>query len=940
MDDDLVPLQPEALEKRIWILHIDDNERFLRLTERQLEAVSPDLHVETISNPENTLEKLQETRFDCILCDYQMPRIDGIDVLRQIREKYPNIPFILLTSKGSEDVASQAISENATDYIKKGGTRADYQLIVNRIENAVSKRRAEEEREKAFERMADAYFKIDNNWRFTYTNENAAEILDRPREQIIGENIWELYPEAREGMTIYEKYHEAMETQETMNFEEYLPSQDRWMNVYVYPSEDGLSVYLRDITERIQYERQLEQYQRIVETTEEMLYILDAKGNVTWINQETVDRLGYSREEMIGRNASEFVASTSASIEEIREKLESGEKSPLIEGELLTSSGEKIAVEGRFTPYESEDGEMGRMGVIREITERKERARELEQREKALQTITDGVYILDDERRFVFVNDAFIDITGYTYDEIIGSTPALVAEAETIHVMDRKQDELSGENPVGVAELNLNLADGTHLPVEIRFTHFQSEDIENGRIGVVRDISERKRREKETEQYRALTQAASEAIITIDEHSIIQSANPAVEDILGYTPDEIEGKPLMMLMSSGMKERHIKGIQQYLQTGEKNVDWSYIEFPGQHKDGSEVMLGISISEFEYDGERYFTGIAREITRRKETEHQLNQYREVVETIQDGVYAVDEKSRFIMVNSSLSEMLGYTKDELLGEHVSKIHSIDEDARKMSEEILERNLDVAKIKNELKTKGGDKIPVETRFVPFRIEDGVYGRTGVVRDISDRTEREKRLKRFGEIISHDLKNPLLIAQGSLELLQDSGHDEDFERLENSLQKIANMVEDLQLITLTSGEIETEEISLESVFEEAYRLSDVEPAYSVEDMRLEAGRTSLIRLLTNLITNSVAHNEEPVQIEVGPLENGNGFYYQDDGDGIPDERREEVFEYGFTTSKTGSGLGLPIVKRIVEVNDWEIELTDSETGGARFNIVGKNSY
>lgn len=810
MDNKLLPLHQTALEKRARILHIDDDKNFLELAKRQLEAVDPDLYSETISDPENTLNKLNETRFHCVLCDYKMPKMDGIEVLRQIRKEYPRLPFILLTNQGSEEVASQAISENATDYIRKGGSKANYELIANRIENAISKRKAEEERENAFERMADAYFKLDNDWRFTYTNENATEILDRPREEIIGENLWELYPDAREEMKIYEKYHEAIETQEPVNFEEYLPTQDRWINVYAYPSEDGLSIYLRDITERVQHERQLEQYRRIVDTTEEMLYILNSEGTVEWINQEVADRLGFSREEIIGRDASEFVASQPSRIEDIREQLGYGEKSPLLEAELLASDGERLVVEGRFTPYEFVDGEIGRMGVIRETTQRKEQERELEQQKKALETITDGVYILDDERTFVFVNDAFTEITGYRREEIIGSTPTLVADEETIHVMDEKQEALTEEDSAGVAEFELNLADGTRLPAEIRFTRFQSEDIENGRIGVIRDI----------------------------------------------------------------------------------------------------------------------------TPRKEGERKLNQCREVIEAIRDGVYAVDENSRFIMVNNKFCEMLGYERDELLGEHVSKSHDIEKDAITMAEDILKGTQEMAKLEHMLKPQNDDEILVETRFVPFRVEEGGYGRAGVVREITERKEREKRLERFGEIISHDLKNPLSTAQGSLELIRESGDERGFEILENSLQKMANIVDDLQLITLTSGEIEKEEISLKNGFNEAYRVTGVEPSYSIEDMTLGAGETSFARLLTNLIINSVTHNEKPVHIEVGPLKNRNGFYYQDDGKGIPAEQREEVFNYGFTTSKTGSGLGLSIVKRIVEVNGWQIEVAESETGGARFNI------
>ncbi|MFB6191091.1 MAG: sensor histidine kinase [Candidatus Nanohaloarchaea archaeon] len=89
---------------------------------------------------------------------------------------------------------------------------------------------------------------------------------------------------------------------------------------------------------------------------------------------------------------------------------------------------------------------------------------------------------------------------------------------------------------------------------------------------------------------------------------------------------------------------------------------------------------------------------------------------------------------------------------------------------------------------------------------------------------------------------------------------------------------------------------------------------------------------MFENLITNSIEHNDGEVNIPVGTLENG--FYYEDDGRRIPDEIKDDIFEYGFLRSRNGNGLGLSIVKRIVDINGWDIQVMDSEEGGARFEI------
>lgn len=125
-----------------------------------------------------------------------------------------------------------------------------------------------------------------------------------------------------------------------------------------------------------------------------------------------------------------------------------------------------------------------------------------------------------------------------------------------------------------------------------------------------------------SDEFRALTKAASDAIVIIDEASTIQFVNPAVEEIFGYHPEELIGQPLTTLMSDQLAQQHRDGIQRYLQTGDKQLDWEYIELTGLHKDGHEVPLGVSFGEFEQDGERFFTGIIRDITERKQHEGQL------------------------------------------------------------------------------------------------------------------------------------------------------------------------------------------------------------------------------------------------------------------------------------------------------------------------------
>jgi len=135
-----------------------------------------------------------------------------------------------------------------------------------------------------------------------------------------------------------------------------------------------------------------------------------------------------------------------------------------------------------------------------------------------------------------------------------------------------------------------------------------------------------------TRHMETLAAATSDAIVSIDESSVVRYANPAVADVFGYEPGEVVGKPLTMLMSDELADRHHEGIGEYLRTGDRTLDWHDIELPGQHREGHEVPLSISFSEFSVGSDRYFTGIIRDITDRKRLRAERELYHEATQRI--------------------------------------------------------------------------------------------------------------------------------------------------------------------------------------------------------------------------------------------------------------------------------------------------------------------
>ena len=215
-----------------------------------------------------------------------------------------------------------------------------------------------------------------------------------------------------------------------------------------------------------------------------------------------------------------------------------------------------------------------------------------------------------------------------------------------------------------------------------------------------------------------------------------------------------------------------------------------------------------------------------------------------------------------------------------------------------------------------------------------------------------QNERLERFASIVSHDLRNPLNVVDGSLELAWETGEDEHFERAGDALDRMSTMIDDLLTLARTGEDIgETETVDLGALCRECWEdIATPAGTLVVEtDATVDADRGRLKQLFENLFRNSVEHGStgsrpgdgnsiehdgEGVTIRVGDLPDG--FYVADDGPGIPAEERETVFEHGYSTTADGTGFGLDIVTEVVEAHGWEISLTEDESGGARFEITG----
>ena len=215
-------------------------------------------------------------------------------------------------------------------------------------------------------------------------------------------------------------------------------------------------------------------------------------------------------------------------------------------------------------------------------------------------------------------------------------------------------------------------------------------------------------RERQLEQYRAITEAANDVIVTINENSTIRSVNPEVRDVFGYSQEELTGESLTKLIPDELIDQHRAGIEQYLQTGERTLDWDYVELPGEHADGTRIPLAVSFSEIEFEDERFFTGIIRDITERKEIQREL---KESNERLEQFAYAAshDLQEPLRMVTSYL-ELIEDRYDDALDEDGQEFLEFAVDGADRMREMIEGLLEYSRVDTD-----GDSIePIDLTVV----------------------------------------------------------------------------------------------------------------------------------------------------------------------------------------------------------------------------------
>ncbi|MFC6873083.1 PAS domain S-box protein [Halobellus marinus] len=446
--------------------------------------------------------------------------------------------------------------------------------------------------------------------------------------------------------------------------------------------------------------------------------------------------------------------------------------------------------------------------------------------------------------------------------------------------------------------------------------------------------------------FREAVEASGHAVYFTERDGTIIYVNEAFEATTGYSAEEAIGRTPRILKSGEHDREFYERLWGTILAGDV---WRS-EITNRTKSGDRYVVDQTIAPVETDaGATHFVAVNAEITGHKERQAALERNRKrlnaLFENSPDAITVHDVDGEILRVNRQQIENLGYSREELLSMNVADVEA------RHSRETLRETWTKASVGERVQIEGrhrrkdGSTFPVEVWITKAEI-DATERFIAFSRDITDRKADERelerqidRLEQFATVVSHDLRNPLNVAKGRLDLVEtDPDHRSEHRKAaQDALGRMEELIEDLLVLAREGGNTgETEPVDLGELLSDCQEtVSAPEASFVVDtDRQIRADRSRLQQLFENLVRNAIEHGRPDVTVTVGDL--ADGFYVADDGPGIPAEEREQVFETGFTTTEDGTGLGLNIVKQIADAHGWDVAVTESDDGGARFEFTG----
>ncbi len=687
-----------------------------------------------------------------------------------------------VTTSSIKDENGQKVGTVAVirDITSRKLAEAQLQHFNATLEEQVHKKTAE--LSNVFERITDAFIALDNDWNYTYVNEKAAEMHGKVPGDLLGKNIWALFPDVV-NEPFYDALFKAKKTQQALRLELPYSKSGRWFEDLIYPSVDGISVYYHDITVKKQAEIALEKAHERLNNhiTNTPLAVVEYDANLVILqwSKKAEEIFGWKKEEVINKALPpanfvhpDDIESVEAQLAQLNKK---NVKSGTLHNRNITKDGRVVYCEWYNSVLKDEQGNsIGVLSLVQDVTQRSLVEIELHEAEAKFRNLVEkslvGVYIIQ-EGKFVYVNPMFAEIFGYSQDEIINNvTTQIVFEDDKKLVETTMQNRFSGLEESSHYEFRGWHAKGYIIDVEV-FGTLTKYKGSSAIIGTLINITGRKKALEQigatakklaisNERFNLVAKATNDAIWDWDMETNDMWGNEIFRSIFAID------KGIQLAYNDFLNRLHPDDAPRLLENFKMALrnkkTFLAEEFRFRTADGSYRSLYDRAYILYNENNRAYRmlGAMQDVTVQKRIQEQILLEKELSDSIINSLpgifYLYNTEGKFFRWNNNFEKVSGYSGNEI--ENLHPLELFDEDEKALLKQKIENVFLIGEdnVEANFLTKSGVKIPYYFNGMVIKYE-GETCLMGVGIDISERVSAQQK------IIESEEKFRMLIDQAS---------------------------------------------------------------------------------------------------------------------------------------------------------------------------------
>jgi len=817
--------------------------------------------------------------------------------------------------------------------------------------------------------IADGFYALDRDWRFSHVNDAALAYFGRTRDEMLGRSLFEVFPAVR-GTVFETEYRRALETGQAVHFTASSVVTERIVEMHAYPGPGNMTVLFRDVTDqRLVQDALRDSEERLalaLEVSQMGTWDLDLRRHTAWRSLRHDQIFGYESllpEWTYETFLEHVLPEDRPDVDRRFREAVSTQHDWEFQCRIRRVDGAVRWIWARGHGQYGDDGEPVRMlGLVQDVTARKEAEIQLKESKERMQVLSEAmpqvVWSADATGAFDYYNQHAYEYGGVSPEDVQGWNWASVIHPEDLTATLERWRRSLETGETYVVEQRLRRADGQFRWHLTRGVALRDPDGRVVRwIGTATDIHDQKQAEA---RYRSLFDTTSDGVWINGLDGRIREVNDAYCRMSGYRQDEIVGMPVSDFEAVESPEDISEHIRKLIESG------AHDSFESKHrrKDGSLFDVDITALYLEREGQTAI--FVRDITARKEAEKVLQasvaerrraeealrdsrkKYQGLVETNVDFIWEMDAQGRYTYCSPQMETLWGLKPEGMIGRTPFDVMPEGErdTARRAFLELARSPGAFRGLESSAVDGRGRLIFVETSGLPIHDDAGtLLGFRGTTRDVTERrraeealreanarlTEADRRKDQFLATLSHELRNPLAPVKNSLYVLSHAAPGGDQARrardvIERQVDQLSRLVDDLlDLTRITSGKIQLQRRRLElnelvrrtiedhrTLFERSELNVEFEPA--PREVFIHADWNRAAQVLGNLLHNAAKFTPAGGRVTISAsadLAAGQGVVrVADTGAGIAPELLDHLFEpfvqADATLARSRGGLGL----------------------------------